>query len=138
MCSHLASPRARGTLNLASKVELPPVRGSGYESTIAILSHRQRKRWSPVEASSSSVVRRRRGHIGTEDYHQNGYENHSTYEYSCRKRAPGRMSDITSVDPMPSRTIGHFSGALQNFHPIQSGFEFKTKSKCKDFPQRTV
>lgn len=37
--------------------------------------------WLSVEASSPSIVRRRRGHIRTEDYHQNGYENHPTYNY---------------------------------------------------------
>jgi hypothetical protein len=70
---------------MASKVELPPVCGAGYEHRIAILSQSQRETRAfdgavvvSVEASSPSIVRRRRGHIRTEDYHQNGYENHPT------------------------------------------------------------
>jgi len=67
----------------ASKVELPPVRGAGYEPVIVILSQSQRETsafdgavvvlWSPAEVLPSSGVRQQRGHIRTEDYHQNGY-----------------------------------------------------------------
>ena len=68
---------------LASKVELPPVRGAGYEPLIATLSESLREKSAFGGAVCGVVIAieallrlRRRGHNGTEDYHQNGYENH--------------------------------------------------------------
>ena len=49
----------------------------------------------------------------TEDYHQNGYENHPTYDYLPRDQA----LDETDVEPMPSRTTGHLWGSDAEFSP---------------------
>jgi hypothetical protein len=69
-------------LEQASKVELPPVRGAGYEPAIVILSQSQRET-SAIDGAVVGVAVGRRGcarkattttcHNGTEDYHQNGY-----------------------------------------------------------------
>ena len=54
-----------------------------------------------------------RRHYRTEDHHQNGDQNHPTYEYSCREQAP---SDA-GVEPVPICTTGHLWGSDAEFSP---------------------
>ena len=79
---------------MLAQVELPPVRGAGYEPAIVILSQSQRET-SAIDGAVVGVAVVRRGrarkattrtcHDRTEDYHRNGYENHPTYDYLPRE-----------------------------------------------------
>jgi len=107
---------------LASKVELPPVRGAGYEPAIVILSQSQRETsafdgavvvlWSSTEASLPSVD-------GDDVALTEQRTTIKTLMKTIRRTTTWirrQALDHIDVEPMPSRTTGHLWGVLQNFH----------------------